>query len=109
MKNRNMTPERVASILYSALSQRGLDLDDLDFEQVTRRPGNRRGHRVKEWFFHVNGRGRPIIVSVRIADTRPDPQYHEPPDQTQPPGAVPGRDSSSFHFDPSGLPLRDEG
>jgi hypothetical protein len=99
---KGITPERIASILYSALGQRDFNLEDIKVCPVIRRESRRgfhvRSHRVKEWFFEVRdgGTSKPVLVCVRIADTRPE-RVHEIPEE-------PGKDF--YRFDASGLPIR---
>jgi len=106
------TPEKLASSIYSVLAQRDIiDTDQVDIckAQVSRKvrqPGSGamgRPHMVQEYFITIPNDGRPIIVSVRIADTRA-------PQHRQPIPARPGRDQgyNGYHFDASGLPLLNE-
>jgi hypothetical protein len=101
---RNVTPARLAAAIHWELLAAGFELADMRTERVTRKPHHGRGHTVQEHHFTVLSEGRPVIVSVRIADTRRAPAYPPP---TENPDDYWG-DAASFTFDGSGLPLRDE-
>ena len=100
MKGKKLTPQKVSSILQSALTLRGLNIGE-PFTEVT----TRKGHRVQEHVFRLRQPGaKPILVIVRIDDVR---LSHRLP-SVQAPTGEPGANSFSFHFDSSGLPLLDE-
>jgi len=104
MTKRKQSPELLASILKSALDQRGYDTSDLRVDLVSRRPlGQAHSHRVQEHFFLVQGARTQIIISARRADMR-GPLYR--PEPIQATGDQPGE--NAYHFDASGIPMFDE-
>jgi hypothetical protein len=106
-----MTPQKIASIIASALRQRGIETTDPTRQIASRRTGVGRGHRVREWVITITGQPKPILVIVRIADTRPTTRENQYADehrlpQTIDPDAI--SQDSSYSFDASGLPLKNE-
>jgi len=96
-----MNPQQVASTIYSALKQRGLELGSIDKAETSRKvrlPGSgamSRAHLVQEHFFEIQDPENPhraILVSVRIADRRPERQ-------------AASRQAIPTEFDASGIPF----
>jgi hypothetical protein len=103
---RRQTPQGIASLIVSSLAIRGLGPTDPHKELASRKIGHRKGHRVNEWVIEIAQPGtKPILVIVRIADTRPSTVTAQL--QAQGIADEPSNDAASFHFDQSGLPIYD--
>jgi hypothetical protein len=108
------TPQKIASVIASGLAMHGIDAGDPEHITASRRTSVGRGHRVKEWVMEITAEqtgSKPILVIVRIADTRPTTRENQYAtggahiDRTIDPDAL---SPESYSFDASGLPLRNE-